>query len=101
MADLTFEEIVKAAQKLTPTQKALLIKMQIDELRLFTPKNAEESSAKREALRAMGAFDNVESLYGKYASLPVDVSFEELNDYLIQVGKAWEEELDDLKPDNI
>jgi hypothetical protein len=95
MVDLTFEEIVQAAQKLTPSQKAALVHTlnTHDEDNRLT---REQAIAELEALRAAGAFDKVESLAGKYARPGIDVSAEDLNAYLHEIGTEWEQELDDL-----
>jgi hypothetical protein len=95
MADLTFEEIVQAAQKLSAPQKAALIQtLQIDDENVRLTR--EQAIAELEALRAAGAFDQVESLAGKYARPGLDISAEDLNAYLQEIGTEWEEELDDL-----
>jgi len=64
MADLTFDEALAAARKLPPEQKAALVQMlQVNTHVSPTP---EELIAEMEALRASGAFDQVESLGDKY-----------------------------------
>src|SRR5258708_23844622 len=95
MEDITFIEIVKAAQKLPEAEKAALVQtLQTDSNNLsFT---REQGIAELEALRAAGAFDHVESLAGKYARPGVELSDDELNAYLHEIGTEWEEELDDL-----
>ena len=99
MADLTFTEIVQAAQKLTPPQKAALIHaLQTDNENVSLTR--EQAIAELEALRAAGAFDHVESLAGKYARPGVEIDEDELNSYLHQIGTEWEEELDDLMDDD-
>ncbi len=60
MIDLTFEEIVQAAQKLTLSQKAALVHtLRADEPN--EPLTRERAIAELEALRAAGAFDHVEN----------------------------------------
>ena len=94
MADITFAEIVQAAQKLSPEQKAALVhSLKFDQEISLT---REQAIAELEALRAAGAFEHVESLYGKYAHPGVEVSEEELNAYLHQIGTELQQELDDL-----
>ena len=95
MVDLTFEEIVQAAQKLTPPQKAALVETLNtgDENDRLT---REQAIAELQALRATGAFDHVESLAGKYARPGIDISVEDLNAYLHEIGTEWEQELDDF-----
>ena len=99
MADMTFEEIVQAAQKLTPEQKAALARTL---QRHDDPAQGELTRdmliATLEARRASGAFKNVETTRNKYARPELDLTQEALDEYLHQVGSAWEEELDDLDP---
>lgn len=96
MANISFQEIVQAARQLSPEQQAMLVLS----LQLDAPEEEftrEQAIAELNALRAAGAFENVESLYGKYANPNVpDVSDEELTAYLREVGKAWEEDLNEL-----
>ena len=102
MADLTFEEIVREAQKLTPEQQAALVhtlQPRVESVQK-SPVTREQIIANRKAHLAAGAFDDQESLFGKFARPDLDVSKKELDEYLRQIGREWEEELDDLKPDN-
>jgi hypothetical protein len=95
MADLTFDEIVEAAQKLTDAQKALLVR------RLqFTNITRELLIAETNLLRATGAFENVESLRNKYARPDLDLTEEELLATLHEIATEWEEELDDYASDD-
>jgi hypothetical protein len=101
MIDISFEELVEAAQKLRPEQKAALVQTLQPEI-VFEeiPLTREQAIAELEALRAAGAFNGVESMRGKYAHPELDVSGEELNAYLREVGTEWEKELDDLINDD-
>jgi len=95
MANLTFIEIVQAAQKLPPPQKAALIQtLQTEEV--SGDLTREQAIAELEALRAAGAFEHVQHLAGKYARPGLEIGEQELNAYLHEIGTAWEEELDDL-----
>jgi hypothetical protein len=98
MAEITFEDLVRAAQKLSPEQKAALVHSLKFESEISLTR--EQAIAELEALRAAGAFEHVESLYGKYARPGVEVSEEELNTYLHQIGTEWQQELDDLADEN-
>jgi hypothetical protein len=94
VADLTFEEIVEAAQKLTDDQKALFVR------RLeFTHITREILIAEMDLLRATGAFNHVESLRNKYATEDFDLSEEELDAILHDVSTEWEAELDEFFTD--
>lgn len=95
MADLTFAGVFQAVQKLTAEEKAVL--------RDYLQGEQEPGRLSRgvilaetEALRAAGAFDHLESLYGKYARPGLEISEEELSAYLHEIGTEWEQELDDL-----
>lgn len=95
MADISFQEIVQAVHQLSPAQKNVLIhSLQVE---IYDEEfTREQAMAELEALRRAGAFVGVESLYGKYARPDtIEVSDEELNAYLRNVGKAWEEELNE------
>src|SRR5262249_8049743 len=95
MVDLTFAEIVQAAQKLTPSQKAALIHA-LQQDTENTSLTREQAIAELEALRAAGAFDHVETLAGKYARPALELDEDEMSAYLHQIGTEWEEDLDDL-----
>lgn len=99
--NIAFEELVEAAHQLTLVQKTALIhSLQWSVANEEVSLTREQAIAELEALRAAGAFDKVESLRGKYASPRPDISEDELNDYLRQIGREWESELDDLGSDN-
>ncbi len=94
--DITFGDIVQAAQKLTSPEKVALIKMLQPDVQSI-PVTREHLIAELEALRIAGAFDKEQSLYAKYARPGFDgPSEEELHAYLHEVGTEWEKELDDL-----
>ncbi len=67
MADISFDDLIKAAQKLTPQQKQQLILSLHDDFEDFEP-TREQLIAELDALRAAGAFDGVESLRDAYAT---------------------------------
>lgn len=100
MTDLSFDEIVQAAHKLTPEEKAVLAQSLWED----SPSNGIRITrtfalTEFRFLKGAGAFENVESLMGKYARPDLDISEEELNAYLREVGSEWEQELDDLADD--
>jgi hypothetical protein len=94
MVMLTFTELVKAAHQLSPAEKvALLRSLQPEVATEETSLTREQAIAELEALQAAGAFEHVESMRGKYARPDLaDVSDEELNTYLQEIGGAWEDE---------
>lgn len=94
---ISFEDLVAAVQALPQAQKsALIYTLNAGEPFEDEDLTRERALAELEVLRASGAFENVESLQGKYARPFVDVSDEQLRAFLRQIGKGWEEELDEL-----
>lgn len=96
MADITFEEILQAAQKLNPQQKAMLAQsLKITPLDVGPTR--EELIAELEVLRSVGAFDNVESLRNKYANPALDaLTDEQLSADIHEATTEWEKELDEF-----
>ena len=94
---LTLEELVAAVQELPDAQKAILVHhLQQPESGQEKSYTQEQAIAELEALRAIGAFDNVESLLGKYALSGVDVSANELEITIRESATKWESELDEF-----
>ncbi len=119
--DATFEDVVKLAEQLEPQEQDLLIyrlrvkqaEQKAHELgepledELSAEGDAEGSPTREELinelkqLRAAGAFDHVESLYGKYANPNVpEISEEEFHAQMHAIATEWEQELDEFDPDN-
>jgi hypothetical protein len=94
--EITFEEILQAAQKLNPQQKALLAQsLEIPPLDMGPTR--EELIAELEALRAAGAFDHVESLRNKYANPALDALTDaQLSADIHEAATEWEKELDEF-----
>lgn len=100
MNKLTVEELVAAAQELPPGQRAILVsRLQQTEQEQKKGFTREQAIAELEALRAEGAFEQAESLLGKYAGIGVDVSDEELRATLRESATQWETELDEFFDD--
>ena len=96
MADLTFEEILQAVQKLNPKQKALLVQS-LETPPLDMGPTRDELIAELEALRVAGAFDDVESLRNKYANPALDdLTDEQLAADIHEAATEWEKELDEF-----
>lgn len=98
MADVTFEQVLELAEQLTSEERARLVERLQATLPLQQtgPVTREQLLAEFERKKAAGAFDNLESLRGKYANPDLDVSEEELNAYLHQIRTEWEKEIDDI-----
>ncbi len=98
--DTTFDQVLQAAKQLTPEEQAALI--------AHLQSGSAASSAERGALlrqqllaefekrKAAGAFDNLESLKGKYARAGAPADADEMESYLRGLSTEWEEDLDDL-----
>lgn len=95
MTNITFETIVQAAHELSPAQKMALIFSLQRETTQEVELTREQALAELEALRAAGAFNTVDSLRGKYANPDIEITDEELNAYLHEIGTAWEQDIDD------
>jgi hypothetical protein len=94
MTKLTLKELVAAAQELPAAQKAALVyHLQQRDSGQENGLTREQALAELEALRATGAFDQTESLLGKYAPSGVDVSAEELQTILREIATEWESEI--------
>lgn len=95
MADMTFEEILRAARKLNPRQKALLVQ-QLEASPLQAEPTREELIAELEALRADGAFESAESLRNHYANPALDdLTDAQLSADIHGAANEWEQELDE------
>ncbi|MBZ0316621.1 MAG: hypothetical protein K8L91_09395 [Anaerolineae bacterium] len=93
MTHITFETIVQAVHELTPAQKMALIFSLQREMTQEVELTREQALAELEALRAAGAFDQVESLRGKYANPNIEITDDELNAYLHEIGTAWDSDI--------
>jgi hypothetical protein len=102
MSAAILDQIFELAEQLTPEEKlALAIQLQVP-MSEDTDEEVtrEQLIAELEQLRAAGAFDNVESLYGKFANPAVDLSQEDLDAYLHEISTAWETEIDEFFGDS-
>jgi hypothetical protein len=100
MADITFEELLRAVQKLTPEQRAQLVRT-LNMPPLDMGPTREELIAETEALRAAGALQGVAPLRNKYA----DPSRPELTDPQLRAdirdaATGWTKELDEYFGDD-
>jgi phosphoribosylformylglycinamidine (FGAM) synthase-like amidotransferase family enzyme len=96
MADITFEEILQAVQKLSPEQKAVLAQS-LDGPPLDMGPTREELIAELDALVAAGAFEHVDSLRNAYANPAVaNLTDEQLMTDIHEAATEWEQELDEF-----
>ena len=98
MHSLTFEQIASAAESLTPAEQALLItRLQAKaSLSKGTRVTRESVLAELERRRAAGAFENVESLHGKFAHPALDLTFDEIQTITHEAATEWESEMDEF-----
>jgi len=95
MVDMSFQDIVQVVNQLTHEQKkSLIAHLQADAFDENLTR--EQAVAELEWRRAAGLFAQVESLMDKYARPNVDISDDDLNVYLKDIGTDWEADLDDL-----
>ena len=103
MAEITFEELVKVVQQLSPEQKMVL--MQTLEISSADFEYEEGPTrlqliAELVELQLAGAFNNATSMRNMYANPHTpSLSGEELDAYLREIGTEWEDELDELADD--
>jgi hypothetical protein len=96
MADITFEEILQAVQKLSPQQKAVLAQS-LELPPVDMEPTREELIAELDALVAAGAFEHVNSLRNKYAnSALANMTDEQLLADIHEAATEWEQELDEF-----
>jgi hypothetical protein len=98
MSDVTFEQVYELAKQLPSEERAELVERLQETLPYKVPERVtrEQLIADFERKKADGAFNNIESLRGKYANPNVDVSAEEIQAYLHKIGTEWEKEIDDI-----
>ena len=105
MTDVTLEYVVELAEQLTPADQVALVEhLQVD--RYVPPPldmgiTREALLAKHARLLAEEAFENVESLRNRYARPGLDISAEELDAYLREIGTEWEKELNEFFGDEV
>lgn len=98
---VTFEQVYKLAEQLPVEEQIdLAEKLRSKIPRKFTGQVTREMLlAEHERLKAVGAFDNVESLYGKYANPDADVSHEDLLATIREIRDQWKEDFPELNDD--
>lgn len=92
MVDITFDELLEVVETLNDAQKEILI----TKLTAPTSLTREKVLAEFERRKALGLFENAESLFGKFGNPNVDVSEEDLMNTLHDIATEWEQELDEF-----
>lgn len=97
---VTFEQVYQLAEQLPlEEQLDLAEKLRAKVPRKFAGKVTREMLLVEHArLKSAGAFENVESLYGKYAS-PDDVNQEDLLATIREIRDQWKEDFPELNDD--
>jgi hypothetical protein len=101
MSAVTFEQVVRLAEQLSVSERAALV--QRLQATLPSPRSSHVTRdmllAELAQLRAEGAFEGAESLYGKYANPNApDMSEDAFHAHLHAIATEWEQELDDFDP---
>jgi hypothetical protein len=106
MSQNAFSHLIKLADQLPPDQQDRLIdhlrrqqmlRLEQEQAGSDTDPTREMLIKELETLRAAGAFEQVESLYGAFANPNVPpLTADELHDQLHSIATEWEQELDEL-----
>lgn len=98
---VTFEQVYQLAEQLPlDEQLNLAEKLRAKVPRKLTGKVTREMLlAEHERLKLVGAFENVESLYGKYANPDIDVNHEDLLATIREIRDQWKEDFPELNDD--
>ena len=110
MSDVNYEDVVRLADQLPDNQQTRLIahlnakrsaRAESQDDRHDSGPTREELIAELASLRAEGAFENVESLYGRFANPnAAEMSAEDLHAQLRGISSEWEQELDEFDNNN-
>ena len=102
LGGITFEQVFELAKQLPSDERAELV----DRLQDTLPHKG-SGSVTRELLlaeferkKAAGVFHQLPSLRGKYTKPDIDVSADEIQAYLHEIGTEWEQELDEFFRDD-
>ena len=100
MNSLSFDQILRAAKQLSPKEKDDLIAHLRAEGEAVPSERGTMLRAKMmaefEQLKAAGAFENLESLQGKFARAGAHPDAEDVESYLRNLNTEWERDIDDL-----
>jgi hypothetical protein len=89
---VSYEYVLQLAKQLKPEeQNALIEQLRAQQRGQIT---REALLAEFERRKAAGAFERAEDLYGKYANPAVDISVEELEATLREIGTEWKKQFD-------
>src|SRR5688572_10443017 len=103
MADMTLNDIYRAALKLPPDQQSALIERLQMHRRAASdePLTREKLIAELERRRASGAFEKTEDLRNKYYNPAADdLTDEQLRAEIYEIATEWKKELDEYGADD-
>ena len=102
MSDALLEQIIQLSGQLTSDESVRLMEHIQAKLPQKQPGTVTRDTllAEHERLMAAGAFDHVESLRGKYMNPDIDLTKEEIQAYLQDIGTAWERDIDEMLNDD-
>ena len=100
MADVTLEQIVQMIAHLSPEDRNLLVHGLKSDMPIISETRISRETILAEHARrlAAGAFDHVESMFGRYAKPGLDPSFEDIEAAIHE--HSWEDELDEFSNDD-
>src|SRR5687767_9982730 len=97
MVSMSFDQVLRAADELTHEEQAALIAyLQAKSMTQTSGTTREHILAEFERRKASGAFDQVESLRGKFAHPALNLSFEDIQGILHDASTDWENEIDEF-----
>jgi hypothetical protein len=97
MANLTFDQIIEAAETLNREQQALLIaRLRVKTVESVDSVTRDSILAEFERRKDEGAFEHTASLHGKFAHPDLDLTFEEIQKITHEAATEWENEIEDF-----
>ncbi len=98
---VTLEQVYELAEQLKFEDKVQLVARLRQKINQSTGGvTREQLLAEFERKKTAGAFDNAESLYGKFANSEVDISEEELHATIREIRDQWKEDFPELTNDD-
>ncbi|MDX2076224.1 MAG: hypothetical protein SFZ02_07320 [bacterium] len=100
---LSFDEVIHLAEQLSLEEQNLLIYKlhQKQSKQIHQELSREALIDELNILRSSGAFDTIQTLYGKYANPNIpEISEEDFHAQMHAIATEWEQELDNFDPTN-
>ena len=95
MSDAMLERVIRLSEQLSPAERVALVRhVQATLPAVARRVTLDALKAKQAHLRATGAFAHPTSLANRWARPGLDLSFEEIETLRHDVGREWEQELE-------